>query len=421
MTAHRPLACLALALALAACHREQPAQAARPHTGKGPYVVEEWALPTAPGTLAPHLQASPDGRALLGWISSVAGRRNALQFADADANGRWQTAPRTIAVGNALVANWADTPHVAVTPDGALWAQWLQKSPEGDGTTIALARSTNDGFSWSAPAQVDGGTPAEYGFAALWPAGNDTLGVAWLAGSAPEGHDTAHAGHAAQGGETATLRSAIFDRSLQRASVQDIDATACGCCRTSIVATGRGPVLAYRGAAHDVRDILVTRFDGKAWRPPAPVHADHWKLTACPVNGPALAAHANDVLVAWYTEGGGTPTVQLARSGDAGDHFAAPVVIDRGPVVQGRVAVALDAQQAWVAWMREDKAGASLWLSRWAPDLSHELQRIPVAKIRARGVASGYPQLLLRGDGAALVWTDVSAGTPQLRGATVTH
>jgi hypothetical protein len=98
------------------------------------------------------------------------------------------------------------------------------------------------------------------------------------------------------------------------------------------------------------------------------------------------------------------------------------VVVDTGTAVRGRVAVALDAQQAWVAWLREDKGGASLWLSRWAPDLSHELQRIPVAKIRARGVGSGYPQLALRSEGAYLVWTDLTPdGTPQLRGATVTH
>jgi hypothetical protein len=409
----RPLLCLAAALSLAACHREEAATGQPPHTGHGPFVVQEWALPTTPGTVDPHLEVSPDGRLLLSWINSVPGRRNALQFSDTDADGRWRTAARTIAIGNSLYANWADTPQVAATPDGALWTQWLQKTQDG-ALTIALARSTDDGFSWGAPAPVDGGTPAGQGFATLWPAGNDTLGVAWLAGATPavdtHAHDTG----------TGTLRSAVFDRSLQHATVQDIDA-ACDCCRTASTTTPRGPVLVYRGAAHDVRDILVTRYDGKAWRKPAPVHADNWKIAACPVNGPAITARGNDVLVAWYTEASGAPTVQLARSTDAGDTFAPPVKVDTGPAVQGRVAVAVDAQQAWVAWLREDKSGASLWLSRWAPDLSHELQRIPVAKIRARGIGSGYPQLALRDEGAYLVWTDVTDGTPQLRGATVTH
>jgi hypothetical protein len=411
----RPLLCLAAALSIAACHREEATTGQPPHTGHGPFVVQEWALPVTPGTADPHLEVGPDGRFLLSWLSVVPGRRNALQFSDTDANGRWQTAARTIAVGNSLYANWADTPHVAATPDGALWTQWLQKTQDG-ALAIALARSTDDGFSWGAPAPVDGGTTTGQGFAALWPAGNDTLGVAWLAVAAPaagaHGHDTG----------TGTLRSAVFDRGLQHAAVQDIDATACDCCRTATATTPRGPVLAYRGTAHDVRDILVTRHDGKAWRKPAPVHADNWKIGACPVNGPAITARGNDVLVAWYTEATGAPTVQLARSTDAGDTFATPVVVDTGTAVRGRVAVALDAQQAWVAWLREDKGGASLWLSRWAPDLSHELQRIPVAKIRARGVGSGYPQLALRSEGAYLVWTDLTPdGTPQLRGATVTH
>lgn len=415
--AARPLLCLAAALALAACHHDDASpQPERAHTGRGPYVVEEWPLPATPGSAEPHLAMSTDGRMLLSWMNSMPGRRNALQFSDTDPNGRWQTAPRTIAIGNSLYANWADTAHVQATPDGALWAQWLQKSADDGGTSIALARSTDDGFSWSAPVQVDGGTPAEHGFVALWSASTDTLGVAWLAGNAQAG-TTPHA----HGAGATTLRSAVFDRSLQHATVQDIDTAACDCCRTAAAMTPRGPVLAYRGAQHDVRDILVTRFDGKAWRKPAPVHADRWKIAACPVNGPAIAARDNDVLVAWYTEADGTPTVQLAHSSDVGDRFAAPMVIDKGPAVQGRVAVALDAQQAWVAWLREEKGGASLWLSRWAPDLSHELQRIPVAKIRARGVGSGYPQLTVRDDGAYLVWTDVTNGVPQLRGARVTH
>ena len=412
----RPLACLVLSLGLVACHRAEAPQAGHAHTGKGPFVVEEWPLPATPGTAEPGLQASPDGRLVLSWMNTVPGRRNALQFSDTDPDGRWRTAARTIAVGNSLYANWADTPHLFVTPDGASWAQWLQKAPEGEGTSIALARSTDDGFSWSAPAQVDGGTPAEHGFVTLWPASNDALGVAWLDGGTQAGRTP----HVREAGTT-TLRSTVFDRSLQHGAVQDIDASACDCCRTAATMTPRGPVLVYRGAAHDERDILATRFDGKAWRKPAPVHADHWKITACPVNGPAITARDNDVLVAWYTEANGARTVQLARSTDAGDHFAAPVSVDTGPAVQGRVAVALDAQQAWVAWMREEKGGASLWLSRWAPDLSHELQRIPVAKVRARGVGSGYPQIALHADGAYLVWTDVSNGMPQLRGATVAH
>ncbi|HSR65436.1 MAG TPA: sialidase family protein [Xanthomonadaceae bacterium] len=414
-------ALLVLAVALTACHRTEapPAKAEQP--GHGPFVVQDWPLPVAPGAAEPDLVAAPDGRLLLGWISSVPGRRNALQFSDADADGRWQTAPRTIAVGNTLLANWANAPHLLATPDGALWVHWLQAVGAGEATNLALARSTNDGFSWSAPLQVnpDGEAPAEHGFAALWPASQDTLGMAWLAGGA-EAAD-AHAAHGAHAGATA-LRAAVFDRNLQRSAEQVVDARACDCCRTAVAMTARGPLLVYRDRSDaEVRDIAATRFDGHAWSKPVPVHADGWKMAGCPVNGPAIAARGNDAVVGWYTGAQDKPAVLLARTRDAGDHFDAPVAVDAGEQVDGRVALALDAQQAWVAWLRADAGGSTLWLSRYATDLSHELQRFQVAKLHARGPAAGYPQLAVRADGAWLVWTDSIDGVPQLRGAHVTR
>ncbi len=88
--------------------------------------------------------------------------------------------------------------------------------------------------------------------------------------------------------------------------------------------------------------------------------------------------------------------------------------------MQGRVDVALDAKQAWVAWLREDAGGQSLWLSRRTPDLARELQRIEVAKLQGRGRATGYPQVALRDGAAYIAWTDIVDGAPQLRGAVLT-
>lgn len=410
-------ALLVLTVALAGCHRAEAPQAHDAKNAHGPFVVQDWPLPAAPGAAEPDLVVAPDGRLLLGWISSVPGRRNALQFSDTDVDGRWQSAPRTIAIGNSLLANWANPPHLLATPDGALWVHWLQSAGAGEASNLSLARSTNDGFSWSAPLQVNpDGPPAEHGFASLWPASQDTLGMAWLAG-VPEQGDK----HAAQGAGTA-LRAAVFDRNLQRGAEQVVDAQACDCCRTAVALTARGPLLVYRDRSdEEIRDIAATRFDGHAWSKPVPVHADGWKMTACPVNGPAIAARGNTAIVAWYTGAHDKPAVLIARSTDAGDRFEAAVTVDAGAQVDGRVAVALDAQQVWVAWLRERAGGSTLWLSRYAPDLSHELQRFEVARLHARGPAAGYPQLAVRDDGAWLVWTDSVDGAPQLRGAHVTR
>ena len=414
---HRPRhAVLVAGLLLAACAREQ---APAPVAAAG--VPQAWALPTQPGAAQPDLVATAaDGTLLLSWISNVPGRRKALQFAAFGGDGRWQSAPRTIAVGHSLLADWADTPHIAATPDGALWVHWLQKTGAGEAANIMLSRSVDGGFNWSAPAQVNAQDPtAEHGFVALWPATQDTLGVAWLDG-APGGEAAPEADADAAVDAGTSLHAARFDRLLARSDAARIDVRACDCCQTAAARTTRGALLAYRDrSADDIRDIAVTRFDGKAWSAPTLVHADGWKMPACPVNGPALAARGDAVVVAWYTAAGGTPSVQLARSDDAGAHFAAPVAVDRGEAVQGRVAVALDAAQAWVLWVREDAGGQSLQLARYAPDLSRRLAQVEVAKLQGRGTATGLPQLALRADGAWIVWTDIEGGAPLLRGAHV--
>src|SRR3546814_19218130 len=96
--------------------------------------------------------------------------------------------------------------------------------------------------------------------------------------------------------------------------------------------------------------------------------------------------------------------------------FAAPVVVDEGEAVQGRPDVALDDKQAWVAWLREDASGQSLWLARYAPDLSRELSRTQVAALQGRGRGTGFPQLVARNGEAFLVWTDLANGAPYLPG-----
>ena len=86
---------------------------------------------------------------------------------------------------------------------------------------------------------------------------------------------------------------------------------------------------------------------------------------------------------------------------------------------QTNVAVAVDAQQAWVAWMREDADGQRLMLARYAPDLSKRLQQLEVAKLAARGPASGTPRMVADAGGVWLAWTDVADGASRLQGARI--
>ena len=414
------LTVLVATLAAASCSRDEAPATAGDSTQPG---LQAWTLPAAPGAAQPDLVTAPDGRLLLSWLDTQPGRRTRLQYAEFSPAGQWQ-GPKTIAIGASFVVNWADTPHLLATPDGALWVQWLQKSAEaGASYDVLLSTSRNDGMNWSEPLRPHtDGTVSEHGFVSMWPQGNDRLGIAWLdgrnmvaaAGDAQTGHD----GH---GAGAMTLRSAVFDGSLRTDGEVELDASVCDCCQTDAALTAKGPLLVYRDRTEDeIRDIHVTRFDGKAWSPSKPVFADQWKMPACPVNGPSVAARGDEVVVAWYTGAGDQPTVKLARSTDAGDSFSAPLVLEQGDTVQGRVDVALDAGNAWVLWLREDDAGQSLWLARYAPDLSKQIEKVEVARLQGRGRGTGFPQLALREGKAYLVWTDVAGGTASLHGAVYT-
>ncbi len=384
-----------------------------------PHELSEWKLPVPGRAAQPDLVMAPDGRLLLSWIEAGSGNAHALMFASFDGSA-W-SAPREIARGDDWFVNWADTPHLLATEDGALWAHWLRQSARAAyAYDVVLSRSGDGGKTWSSPLKVnDDGTPTEHGFVSLWPQSRDSLGIAWL-----DGRDTAgegHGGHEEHGGGAMTLRVANFDAALRKSAESELDPRTCDCCQTDAAMTSTGPLLVYRDRdGGEIRDIVSTRFDHDAWTLPRKVHDDRWMMPACPVNGPAIATSGMQAWVAWYTAAGDLPKVRVARSRDGGDSFSAPVELDSGLQAQGRVGVAVDGASVWVNWTREQAEGQSLWLARYNADLSKELQRIEVSKLQGRGRATGFPQMVARGNVVYLVWTDVVEGKPALQGARLT-
>ena len=424
-TALMLLPLLSTLMLLTACGQEEAGGSGTAAPGPGPVQVLDWPLPgSVPGTSAPDLAVAADGRVLLSWVDSQPGRRHVYRFSAWNpALGRWQHAPANIAIGSRMLVNWADTPHIQTTLDGAVWAHWLQKSDvAGHAYDLALVRS-RDGANWSPPLVPHAaGTGAQHGFASMWPHGTNLLGIAWLDGS---GADSDHGDHAGSTGEegaaahgSSALRAALVDPSLQLVHEAVIDTRVCECCQTSVALTSRGPLLFYRGRSPDeVRDVLVSRLEGNVWTAPRRVHADGWVISACPVNGPSAHGHGHGVAVGWYTEAGGGPELRLAYSADAGDSFGAPRVLDSGDRLQGRVALAMDGGQIAVLWLREEGEGQSLWYARYAPDLSQEIERFQLAGLAGRGRGTGFPRLVLHRGIAHAVWTDIIDGRPQLRGA----
>jgi len=371
--------------------------------------VSPWPLPAGTPSSQPQLATRGD-TVFLSWIEPR-GEGHVLRHA-ADA-GTGFGEGRDIAAGERWFVNWADFPALAALPDGGLAAHVLVKrSAAPYAYDVHLVRS-RDGVEWSTPRRVhDDGAETEHGFAALWPAGSG-VGIAWLDGRATAGGG--HGGH--HGGGAMTLRAARFVDEA-KTDEQVIDASTCDCCQTDVALAARGPVLVYRDRTGDeIRDIAIVRHRDGHWTEPAVVHADGWKMPACPVNGPAVAARGDEIVVAWYTAAGGEPEIRLARSRDDGAHFDAPITVARGTQVQGRVDLASDDSQVVLAWIDEDDAGQTLRLARFTPALQ-ERERVDAARL-ARGRGTGFPRIALR-DGAVLAaWTDVVDRQPRVQGATI--
>ncbi len=372
--------------------------------GSGLLVPKAINSPATGNAAQPQLSVSARG-VLLSWIER-SGDLATLKFAERTATG-W-TEARTVASGRDWFVNWADVPSVMRLPSGTIVGHWLQKSgPDTYAYDVRLSYSTDDGKTWS-PSFVPhhDGTKTEHGFASLFPLG-DGLGAIWLDGrnmKVSAGHDE-HGG-----GGVMTVHFARFDKHWKQVDESAVDARVCECCPTAAAVTSEGVIAAFRDRSDaEIRDIYTSRLVNGKWSTPAAVHADGWKIAACPVNGPALSAIGRNVAASWFTVKGEQGHAYLAFSADAGRTYGAPIRVDDGGSL-GRVDVALtpDGTAAIAAWIefadqrsqfrvrRIDRAG-----TRSAP--------VTIAGLAA-GRASGYPRMALNGRELVLAWTESSAG-----------
>ncbi len=398
-----PLAALLSLLTLTACREAGPAD---PWLGP----VTPVASPAGAGSRYPHLAGLDQGPVVLSWLQALPQGGFALQHATWR-DGTWGSIG-TVASGADWFVNWADFPSVVPISATKWAAHWLQQKPGSVYSyDVRIAVSSDAGLNWSAPMSPhDDGTPTEHGFVTLYPVGGSTHAV-WLDGRhTAGGHD--HAGGAAG---AMTLRSAGIGIDGRRAGVDfEIDDRVCDCCQTDVALTSEGPVVAYRDrSANEVRDIALLRYDGHHWSKPVQVHADGWKIDACPVNGPAVDARGTAVAVAWFTAPD-VPRVRLAFSRDAGRTFTPPIEVAVGDVA-GRVdVVLLEDGRAVVSWMQQSSGGAEIR----AQPFSRDGVRGPAILVADTSVhrASGFPQMIRAGDGLLFAWTD-SGDPAQVRTA----
>ncbi|MGQ0701578.1 MAG: sialidase family protein [Gemmatimonadales bacterium] len=332
-----------------------------------------------PGSGKPFLAPTHAGGLLLTWFEPRDSGRFALRIAERR-GGRWSSAI-TVAERDNFFVNWADFPSVVETSDGRWVVHWLEKTAAKTyAYHVRVSTSADRGRTWTAPATPHRDrSETEHGFVAMLPRSDGGADLLWLDGR-----------QAALGPGPMSLAAGSIERDGRAGPDRILDTRVCDCCQTALARTSEGLIAVYRDrTVEEVRDIYLMRQVKGGWTDPVPVANDGWVYQACPVNGPAIAASGQDVVVAWYTEGGGSPRVSLARSGDAGARFAAPLRMDDGaPLGRAEVELAADGA-AVVIWLERVRDAAAWRVKRVTRDgrVTGSWTLAPVPATRAAGFA----------------------------------
>jgi len=348
----------------------------------------------------PDLAVGPNGEIYLSWIETLESGDPALKFAIRE-DDKWSPT-QTIASGEQLVVNMADFPSLLPLPGAVLAAHWTTFVPHSEGYNVNIAFSRDAGRTWSKPVIPHRDrNPVEHGFVSLLPAPGGGVGVIWLDSRKLSKKNAAAAGNA---GDVAMMYTTVSLDANVGPEVS-IDNRVCECCQPSAVPTATGILAAYRDRTdQEIRDISVVRFDGNKWSAPNNVFADNWKINACPINGPAIAAHENHVVVAWFTAANDQPKVEIAFSNDGGTTFSPPIQVDEGNPA-GRVGVAvLDSGSAIVSWVsRGDQADQRVQVR--ARQIDPDGTRHPSLLLGTTS-SGNFPRIKRSGDSILFTWTE---------------
>lgn len=398
MLSHRSAmvpAVLALLLSVTACRQAPTPKGSPSATSPLPMSITGIATPAAVGSLEPQVTVSAKGL-LASWVERADGKTT-LKFAERTSTGWGPT--HVVASGSNWFVSHADVPTVQRLAQGTLVANWLVETDAAlEAYDLMLSYSTDDGATWAKPfSPHHDGTKTQHGFASFYET-PDAFGLVWLDGRAQELDTTSPDGGAM------SLRSATFDRTWKQTSDTAVDVRVCECCSTTVAMTSDGPLAAFRDRSDkEVRDIAVSRLEGRNWTPAQLVHADGWTIPACPVNGPMLSASGRTAAVAWFTVQGEQGHAFAAFSTDAGRTWGAPVRLDDATAL-GYVDIEL----------LEDGAAVASWVEarpQQAPEI--RLRRIepsgqkgPAVSVPATGRPTGSPRMARQGDELLLAWTE---------------
>jgi len=379
---------------------------------------------TAAGSRMPRLVKLPNADVLMSWVEPR-GKGHVLKFSVLH-EGRWLK-PGEVIEGENWFVNWADYPSV-VAIDEKFWvAHWLvkQKGAKTYDYDIALAISNDAGLSWrnvGHPHQ-DKGVAAEHGFVTIFPDAEEA-GIVWLDGrNYLKKEDKAQGLNNSKSLEKSGNFNLRYTRVHHDGTIEAehvLDDNTCTCCWTSVATTRQGALAAWRGRTDDeIRDNRVALLRNGKWSAPKGLGSEGWRIAGCPVNGPSVAAHDNQVATAWFTAEGERPRVRLAFSMDGGEVFAKPIEIDDATPL-GRVGLVWkDSRTVVVSWMTaSDPVTKKSNLALRTVGIDGKIGAVTRVVEFSAGRDTGVPQIAAIDQGVVLAWTD-SAPNYGLRTALV--
>lgn len=381
-----------------------------------PPVYEEpvpLSLSSGAKALGPRLTVGADGVVLLSWIE----RREeggVLRVSRLGADG-WESGIDVVEDPKMFV-NWADFPSVTSLGDGHWIAHWLSYSADQTYSyDVLLAQSQDAGDSWSTTSSPHtDGTPTEHGFVSMWSSNsekNGSTGLVWLDGRKminEVSDDPTASGM--------TLRAAFVDAEGKLSGEQQIDDLICDCCQTDVAIASTGPIAVYRDRTPtEIRDISISRFVDGHWQTGEPFSNDGWEISACPVNGPAIAANDDLVAIAWFTVATGTPFVNVRLSTNGGKRFGERVTIKSGSVL-GHVDIAYIGDSSFaVSWLENGDDLHDLRVR--SVTTAGTLGRIKT--VGRTAVTHNVPQMIEHDGDLIFAWTDLINDVSKLASASI--
>ncbi|PWT96848.1 MAG: hypothetical protein C5B51_32475 [Terriglobia bacterium] len=359
--------------------------------------VESVPNPSPTGSMEAHWAVTQDGSPLLSWIEPAKGGSYALRYS-IRRNGQWSEA-RTIVTNRRFFRQPAESPSVIAFPSGGMLAEWVEVPNDSSETEYIYVSASNDGVQWTTPVMANKDrSPVQHALVSMAVSGDREASLVWL--EALKGEDA-----------PSHLKRTVISSEGKVLKEEDLDPDVCTCCPTTIVKTSRGLLVAYRDhTSEDVRDIAVIRFEKGRWAPSKVLNPDKWQINACPVNGAFAAADGDRVAIAWYTEGGDKPRVQLAFSADAGATFAKPIVVNTGDALGHASVVLTDDGGAFASWIEEGEKSSRI-LARFVSVSGAAGPPVLIAEGSTRSL--GYPRLLQVRKETWITWGNSAEGRVQ--------